>query len=56
MNRYRTKDGRIWWEIYEGRLVQARSLQEANKKKDQGLSGVAKNYIRNEHGPLKKLN
>jgi hypothetical protein len=54
-NRYRTRDGEVWFEIYPGRLVKARSQREATKLKNQGLSGVDKNYIRNEHGPLQKL-
>lgn len=55
MNRYRTPDGRVWFEIYPGRLVQARSKREAERLRDQGREGSAKDYIRNMYGPLKKL-
>lgn len=54
MDRYTTPDDRMWWEIYPGKLVEAYSEREAEKKRDQGFSGVSKNYIRNEHGPLTK--
>lgn len=54
-NKYRTPDRRVWFEIYPGKLVQARSQREAQHLKDQGREGSDKNYIRNFHGPLQEI-
>jgi hypothetical protein len=56
MDRYQASDGTVWFEIHPGRLVQARSIGEADQKKASGASGTRKNEVRNEHGKLRKLN
>jgi hypothetical protein len=53
--KYRTPDRRVWFEIYPGKLVEARSQKDAQRHKDQGANGVSKDYIRNFYGPLQSL-
>lgn len=53
--RYQAADGTVWFEIYPGKLVQARSIGEADQKKASGASGTRKNEVRNDHGRLREL-
>lgn len=55
MKRYRTSNGDIWFQLPSGNLVKARSLKEAEKKRDNGATGWPKNDVRNEYGRLQEL-
>lgn len=55
MNRYRSADGKIWFEIYPGKLTRAQSIAEADQKKADGATGISKEEVRNWYGPLQEL-